>query len=172
MFEKETKILLDSARSLTNPEIHHYNAGTHPGVSWYIKTVIPVSGSNHINCQLFDIWKNIELKHEKLARIESTAIDWYGNVINGWGTVWLDRDIDVIIYTEEKTGQLSYRLTDYNSGLNESGKNLLTWFRDNLEQQGLITGEHSDKIHDVAAFLSTFTGKTKSMRNRNKIKVL
>lgn len=168
MFEKEVRSLLNSPRSLKNPEIHHYNLGSHPGVSWYIKTVIPISGRDWSENRMTLFWKTIELQHGNIVRISNVALDWYGNTIDGWGTVWLDRDVDIVVKMDESTGNVSHVLTDYNSGLNESGARLLEW----INQQGPTFLEELGKLQDVAAFLSTFTGKTKSTNKRKKIKVL
>lgn len=172
MFEQEAKLLLESLKRLRNPEIYHYNAGTHPGISWYIKTVIPAYDVDGEAKKVVDLWRDLSSLHENLVKINDVAFDWNGNRINGWQTVWIDHDIDVILGNPEGSGNFLYEIVDYDTGLNLAGKRAYKWIMDAWDGSNMLSRDLIDELKTISSFLSTFTGKTKILQNRKKIRVL
>lgn len=163
VLDVESIRLLDTIADKLNPEIHHYHRGSHPGASWYIKTVVPqahkLTGESR---SLADFWDQVASNHPDLILITDQAYDWDGIAISGWRTIWANNRID-IIWNRCPWDGFSYRIVDFNEGLNQSGLSLL----------GML-GQYRElgNIGEIAGFLSTYTTEKNSNSKRKNIRVL
>lgn len=172
MIYSELKAALDTIEGSTNPEIHHYRRGSHPGIKYYIKTILP--GPYIINKDTAPIWKfwnELSCVHPRLIKLIECAYDWEGNSINGWWTIWLENRID-IQWTFLKTSVIDYKIVEYEIGLKLSAETAV----DTLNS---ITNRHSEddhacyeKLKDISLFLSTYTSDDMAERKRKKFMVI
>jgi hypothetical protein len=146
-------------RTHRNPEIWHYSASLHPGVNWYIKTILPNHPANNNATDIVRFWHKLESLYPKQILITETAFDWNGNKIQFCNTIWLNKKIDIKIKIDD-LGKFDYDILDYDEGLHDSAKELLL-----LEP---LTPE----LLDAVEFLIRFTPDKKSKLLRSKLKVL
>jgi hypothetical protein len=164
--------ILEKISGLINPEIHHFNGGTHPGdVRWSIKTIIP--GELIINDQTKDIlilWQTILYYHPTKVSIIERAYDWNGNIIDGWWTVFLDQTIDIIV---TDYGTYEWDVVDFNTGMKVFASKQIDKLK-SLQHSGQIkSGEvYSDQMLDILEFLKTYTSDENSKLKRNNLRIL
>jgi hypothetical protein len=89
--EETTDGIVEFLKTAVHPEIHHFRAGSHPGLGWWLKTVFPHDDFY----QYGRSWEIFASIHPDLVCIGETAYDWTGNQILGWGSVWVADDHDV-----------------------------------------------------------------------------
>ena len=146
-----------------SPEITHFQKHTHPGNSWWIKTVVP------LDPKLVDLWDRIQNQMPTLVKIEPTAWDWYQNAIPSCQTVWLDQSIDIRIKQIRK--KLDFVVLPFEEGFNLLGKELC----EQLNKQNSLT-EPADpdwqNLLDVAQLMSNWTTDTQARARRQIFKVV
>jgi len=172
VLEREIQATLDTIQGSNNPEIHHYHYGTHPGVRFYIKTILPGPIIlNNDTYKIWKFWKDLEKKHSELIKLVKRAYDWQGNKLLGWWTIWLDQRIDIVWNYSADTG-FDYNMVDYEIGLKLSADKSLSWF------DALTNRLHPDdkvcyrQLEEVADFLKSYTSDELAKKNRKILKVL
>lgn len=173
MLDRELNAVISTIEAGRNPEIHHYNRGSHPGLGWYIKTVSP--GPDIITDETFMIhqfWKRVSGNHPRLVRLVDSAYDWSGTPIRGWWTVWLNDRIDVKWQYDPSDG-FDYHIVDYDQGLKSSAKNM----REIID--GLLRSRPTDdnsvsyeRLAEIVEFLRTYTTDQRSKQNRAKLRII
>ena len=172
MIDREIKATLDTIKGSKNPEIHHFNYGSHPGIKFYIKTILPgpiiLNDNTH---KIWKFWKDLSIQHSKLIILVERAYDWQGNRLRGWWTIWLNQKIDIIWSYSEENG-FDYNIVDYEIGLKHSADKSLSWF------DTLTDRHHPDDIlcyeqlEEVASFLKSYTSEKSANLHRTNLKVL
>jgi hypothetical protein len=147
--------LQDILSTRSNPEIKHYQAYTHPGVNWYIKTVLPDNRTDD-SAYLNKFWDRLEDLYPKIIRITDLAFDWNGNRIDYCRTIWLRKEVDIIVTFDN--GKLDYSLIDYDEGLNISAKNLIN--------------ETEGDLKKAMELIASFTPESVSDKKRKNFKVI
>ena len=172
MFETTLKDAIFLIKNKKNPEIHHYNLGMHPGINWYIKTIIPddTYDSDEIK-PIIHGWKKLENENKHLVRITDAAVDWDGNILPGWRTIWLNHQIDVDWKIEPTTLHMVYDIVEYDIGINNGGKLVEKWASKVNEMESLPK-QDTDFITDIFSFLSTFSSDKRSKINRKRLRIL
>jgi hypothetical protein len=168
----EIESALSTIEDCYNPEIHHYQHGTHPGIKWYIKTVLP--GPLILNSEtipLFDFWKSIERRHKGRVLLTDVAYNWSGIAVTNWWTIWLHEKIDISWSWSADSG-FGYQVIDHDIGLKNSGsliEALLSTTDDRLPIRSRISYA---KLLNIASFLKTYTSDQRSKQNRSKMRVI
>jgi hypothetical protein len=67
------------------PEITHYVMDSHPGINWYLKTVVPLQSDPPV----ITYWQQIAHMHDNLVQIQPIAYDWQGDAIPACASVWI-----------------------------------------------------------------------------------
>ena len=172
MLEREIRATLDTIQGSNNPEIHHYHRGSHPGVSFYIKTILPGPIIlNNNTYKIWKFWKELEKEHPELIKLVERAYDWQGNKLIGWWTIWLNQKVDIIWNYTDHTG-FSYKIVDYELGLKLSADKSLSWFdtlTDRLQPDDKVC---YSQLKEVADFLKSYTSDDLAKKNRTKLKVI
>lgn len=174
MIDQGLENTLHTIRDLKNPEIHHYHRGKHPGIKWYIKTIIP--GPKILNNDtyvLYNLWKHLESRWPKLIRLIECAYDWQGDSIPYWYTVWLNERIDVRISWNRNDG-FSWNIVDYEIGLNSSANDALE-----IIDNSLTAARHSqqstvcyNELCNILEYLKTWTSDKKAKTNRQNFRII
>ena len=154
---------------LKNPEIHHYNNGSHPGVSWYIKTIIPNATPDSAVYAISRFWEKLQELHPRLVKIGNSAYDWDGSKIDGWCTVWVNVRIDLSVSWSDNKG-FEYKIVDFDEGLKISAGKLLKWLENSSFPDG-CSAEYS-RLLEISSFLQTHTVEEKSRKKRSQLRVL
>lgn len=146
------------------PEITHYQRGEHPGVGWWLKTVVPTNSQSPI----YLAWDAIQQKHPRLVRMEPTAYDWFQTPIVNTSSVWINQKVDVTL--SETDNQFSYVLGDYDTSFNIWGVKLIQ----ELEQQKSPELDPHDwhKLCDVAYLMKSWTTDRQANNNRKGLKIV
>lgn len=156
-----------------NPEIHHYHHGSHPGISWYIKTVIPgPTVCNQNILVILDFWQKISSCNPSLIRLVDSAYDWDGVRLHGWWTVWLNVGIDVSWSWDESIG-FSYEIIEYHEGLRSSASRIRNWLNQASTTRHLSDDQiHYEKLNVIAGFLETYSSESESRAKRSRLQVI
>lgn len=172
MLDIEIESALNIIEDCYNPEIHHYQQGKHPGLKWYIKTVLP--GPSIIDREtrpLFDFWRSLENRHSKHVRLTESAYNWSGMIVPGWWTIWLDERIDISWSWSTERG-FDYQIIDHDLGLKNSGALIETLLSASDIRHPSHSGISYLRLLNIANFLKTFTSEKKSRENRSKIRIM
>ncbi len=78
------------------PEVTHYVNGDHPGISWYLKTVVPITSDP----PLLQYWEQIAAAHDNLVQIVNSAYDWQAHLIPNCVSVWIHTQNHVQLLVE------------------------------------------------------------------------
>lgn len=156
-----------------NPEIYHYQHGSHPGIKWYIKTIIPGTGIlNDDTYTLWTMWRHLSEHFSHLVKIVDIAYDWDGSLINQWWTIWLDQRIDVRVSWTRELG-FNWKLVDYEDGLKLSAIEISSivnnMCNNRLTEQELLKYK---QLSYILEFLKTYTTDKRSKENRKTLKVI
>jgi len=172
VIKQELKVALNTIEGSTNPEIYHFHRGSHPGIKYYIKTIMP--GPYILNDNTAPIWRfwtELSNVHPRLIKLVDIAYDWEGNVIAGWWTIWIENRIDIRWVYEENT-VVDYHLVEYDVGLKLSAE-------DAIETLDYISNRHTaddhacyEKLKEISVFLRTYTSDNIADRNRKKFTVV
>ena len=155
--------MLDAHR---NPEIHHYNQGTHPGINWCIKTVLPMKSHSDPSLHTFiDAWHQVAECSPSRVRIINEAYDWMAQPINGWNTVWIDRDHDVVVTCLDD--HVTFDFIDHDAGVRASVALIRATFSVNGYQADVL-----DRFENAVSALSTYSTQRKTKQNQNRIKAI
>lgn len=100
------------------PEITHYRQGHHPGVGWWLKTVVPNSDS----LDLLRLWMALSQKHSGLIAITSWAYDWQENVIANCSSIWIREGTDVDLRVKHQ--EYTYVIYPFDDATNSWGTRL------------------------------------------------
>ncbi len=173
MLSNEIEQTLHTITGSKNPEIYHYQRGSHPGVKWYIKTIIPGYGMlTDDSYPLWAMWRFLTEHYPHLIKIINSAYDWQGNLLTGWWTIWLDQRIDIRVKWSKEDG-FDWKLVDYEDGLKLSAEDISsmisTLFDDRHTEQETLQFKQLNYILD---FLRTYTTDKRSKENRKKLKVI
>ena len=127
---------IETLHAHVNPEVWHYQRGTHPGLGWHIKSVLP-NGTYHPAAEnLYDQWHRMAHRNPAAVRITPTALDWNGSVIQGFSTIWLADANDVA-----HTNWQGLLLINHSNGLVQARARLLGLIdaqRSILDQERLL----------------------------------
>jgi hypothetical protein len=169
VLDRELDNTLDTISGFKNPEIYHYQRGIHPGLHWYIKTIIPSTSLIEPNVKnICKMWEEVQIRLPILMTVTDTAIDWNDNVISGWKTIWLNNSIDI-----EITSNFDWKIVDYDIGLKHS----MVWISSLLDdmiasrQTNNISVSY-EKLQEIVNFLKTYTTDYRSKENRSKLRVI
>jgi len=172
VLDRELDSALTAIEDCYNPEIYHYQHGKHPGLKWYIKTILPSPRMlNDDTCVLFNFWKSVEARHMKHVCLTNVAYGWSGQPIPNWWTIWLDSKIDIVWSWSREHG-FDYELVDYNIGLNLSGNSLESAIEINDTRHTGSSAVSYEKCTNIANFLKTYTSDQRSRQKRSLMKVI
>jgi hypothetical protein len=172
VIDKTLDATLDIIYGTSNPEIHHYHKGSHPGIAFYIKTIMP--GPSILNEETYILWRSwcaIHEKHSQLIRLVDKAYDWQGATLPGWWTIWLDQRIDITWNFTIESG-FEFEIIDYADGLKISASKSLNWFNaiSNRHQTNDIVCY--DRIEEITEFLGTYTTDKSANEKRANLRVI
>lgn len=89
--------VMDVISNGTNPEFLHARNGSHPGIGWSIKTVIPKPRYAGIDSRgIIEGWSMMCALHPMLVTWSDDAYDWAGNHLEEWQTMWVRDGWDVL----------------------------------------------------------------------------
>lgn len=172
MINSDIHLSIDNIFGNVNPEIFHYQNGTHPGINYYIKTIIPCLQSDYSDLNDFCCaWETLKDTYPKLIKFVDIAIDWYGNRINGWKTIWIHQKIDIIWEYNSYTG-LEYQIIEYNDGLKSSAIKSLDWLAELTNRQLQNNKVCYEKLKEISEFLNKYTSDAEAIKLRSKLKVI
>lgn len=139
---------LEAISQLDNPEIWHVRCGTHPGIGWSIKTIIPSHNiAEDSLLRICDMWAVIAAMHPETVVITKQALDWNGSVITDWKTIWIRDDMDVLLsFNESKTPV--YEITSAQSGYRNTARTII----DNLTRQ-LANSSEPETVEELGVLL-------------------
>jgi len=168
----ELKAALDTIEGSTNPEIYHYRRGSHPGIKYYIKTILPGPYIlNENTAAIWKFWNELSCVHPRLIKLIDRAYDWEGELISGWWTIWLENRID-IQWNFLNNSIIDYKILEFEIGLKLSAETA-------IDTLTTITNRHTDedtacyeKLKDISVFLGTYTSDDMAERNRKKFMVI
>lgn len=172
MIINEFEKILTTITECKNPEIHHHQNGSHPGVRWYIKTIIPnIELITDDTYELWSMWKYLSEHFPNLIKITKVSYNWDGKNMPGWQTIWLDQRIDIRT-TWTKNDGFNWKMVDFDIGLQLSGIEIEQLFENNINNRlsNTNTAQYK-KIYRILEFLKTYT-IDKRKDNRKKIKVI
>jgi hypothetical protein len=157
--------LLDST---VPPEVTHYREGSHPGMGWWLKTVIPSDQT----CSVTKAWQTLAEKNQNMITLVEVAYNWHGQIINGATSIWLrnqqDVDLDMI------QGQWHYVIRPYDESVNVWGHRLADsikiWHKFNKTSASSNHGWH--KLKDVAKLLQNWTSNQQAQIKRKGFKLV
>jgi hypothetical protein len=150
------------------PEITHYQHGSHPGKTWWLKTVVPNSDTK---VNVFKVWKAIEKSHKKLVRLVPQAYDWHQTCIPHAHSVWVNHKVDVSLVQAENG--FTYQISDYDKSFNEWGEHLQLWLSSQAVPQSKENDPHDwHKLWHVTELVKTWTTDAQAKHNRGKIKIV
>jgi hypothetical protein len=155
-----------------NPEIHHYHRGSHPGSTWYIKTILP--GPTILNDDtyvLFACWSRLQASHPNLVFLGKQAYDWQGKTIPGWWTIWLDEKVDVIWSWSREDGFI-HEFVDFEIGLKASASLIQTMIIPDDSRLSSSRSASYSRLHEIAGFLGTYTTERQSRKKRANLRVI
>lgn len=174
MLDQGLENTLYTIKDLKNPEIHHYHRGKHPGIKWYIKTIMP--GPKILNNDtyvLYNLWKYLESRFPKLVKLVDCAYDWQGELIPSWYTIWLNEKIDIRVSWNRANG-FSWDIVEYDLGLNASAKDALE-----LMDNSFTAARHSkqstvcyNELCNILEYLKTWTSDKKAKANRQNLRII
>lgn len=174
MIISEIEQTLETIIGSTNPEIYHFQRGSHPGIKWYIKTIIPgyrlLTDDTYT---LWAMWRHLTEHFPNLVKITNIAYYWDGKSIPGWWTIWLDQKIDIRVSWSREAG-FDWKMVDYDIGLKMSAVEIealleTNYLNDRLSNLDVI---HYKQILYILEFLKTYTPDKRSKANRKKIRVI
>lgn len=172
MINRELKAALDTIEGSINPEIHHYRHGTHPGIKYYIKTILPGPYIlNESTAPIWKFWNELSRIHPRLIRLVEKAYDWEGSIIPGWWTIWLESRID-IQWNFVQNSEIDYKVVEYEIGLKLSAKNAMDTLNDISTRQTKDDNACYEKLEEISVFLGTYTSDDMAERNRRKFMVI
>lgn len=157
-----------------NPEIYHYNATTHPGIQWYIKTICP--SANLLTEQtrpIHKFWYNLQNIHPNLVKITDIAFLWDGSVFPNWNTIWLHEKID-IEWSITSNKEIDYKLIEFDIGLKLSAEKIEKLINEIITSDRLSNDSmlEYNSLLNITNFLKTHTSERRSKEKRNHIRVL
>ena len=172
MLDVNLQSVLDIIHDGTNPEIHHFRNGTHPGTRYYIKTIIP--GPRIINDDTYvfwQFWETITGRYPRIIKLVDRAYDWQGNIIEHWWTIWIEERVD-ILWSWSRTNGIDFHLIDYDLGLKYSGTNALELFAGSVDRLSPEDQLCFDQLAEIAEFLKSWTSDMRAEQNRKKLTVI
>lgn len=167
MLDHDLSNALKTITDSRNPEIHHYHRGLHPGLGWYIKTIVPGPSDNKDIDALHYEWRDFQITNRNMVRLSHHAYDWSGCQIHGWWTVWLHESIDVI-WRMADDGKMRFSMVSFNHGLNLSAELIKQWLRSTAPDD---TRSHGN-LEEIAEFLRTYTSEPVSRENRKRMRII
>lgn len=173
MIVNELEETLDTILGSKNPEIHHHQNGSHPGIKWYIKTIIPsYELLNNDTYQLWILWKYLSEHFPNLIKITNIAYNWNGDLIPRWWTIWLDQKIDIRVNWSNENG-FTWKMVDFDIGLKISAYEIEQLFENNFNDRlSNIDKAHYKQLHYILEFLRTYTNDKRSKDNRKHLRVI
>lgn len=172
MLRRDLKGVLDTVQLGTNPEIYHFRRGSHPGLKYYIKTIIP--GPRIINDDTYvfwQFWETLATKYPRIVKLVDQAYDWHGDIILGWQTIWLEERID-ISWSWSRTEGIDFHLIDYDIGIKNSGKKIIDSLDSDLDRLSPEDQLCFDQIKEITDFLQSYTTDRLAELNRKNFKVI
>lgn len=149
-----------------NPEIHHYNQGTHPGINWCIKTVLPMKSHSDPSLHAFiDTWHRLAADFPSRVRIIDEACDWMAQPIKGWNTVWIDQDHDVVVTCLD--GHVTLDFIDHERGVRASADLIRSTFSVDGCQADIL-----ERFENAVSALSTYSTQRQTKQNQTRIKAI
>jgi hypothetical protein len=148
-------------------EISHFRNKTHPGVGWWLKTVIP---NRMVEPELFGFWKVISNRVPYLVRIVDQAWDWNGEVIQGGASIWVKTGKDVAL--EFKDDELGYAVQDYGDSMNAWGTILSQILVENHDLDDPDQDSNLKNIQAITDFMSKWTTDSQAANRRKNFKVV
>jgi hypothetical protein len=149
------------------PEICHYRQGHHPGVGWWLKTVVP----NSDPIELLKVWQALAAKHHGLISISAWAYDWQEALIPNCSTIWIRDGADIELRCQDL--DITYVIYPFDDATNSWGNRL----RRQLNAYRLRSPKNFDKHswHNLAAvahLLKHWTTERQAHVNRKGWKVV
>lgn len=167
MLDQELSNALKTITDSRNPEIHHYHRGVHPGLGWYIKTIVPGPSDDVVINTLHYEWRDFQIKHRSMVRLTHHAYDWSGARISEWWTVWLQESMDVAWSCDEE-GKVRFSMLPFDRGLNLSAGTIREWL---VANPTCDTNGH-EKLADITEYLRTYTSEKTSRETRKRMRII
>ena len=105
--------VVDILKSRPNPEVTHYHHGSLPGLSWYLKTLVP-----NLDCPtpesrpIVTLIQRMTRRYPDKILVVRSAFNWNQELLGQFNSLWIRDGYDVAITSHN--GSLSYRLVKQN----------------------------------------------------------
>lgn len=166
--------VLDVIKNGTNPEIWHVRNGTHPGIGWNIKTVIPKSQfCTDDNKYIILSWLKLCVDFVMTVTWTDAAYDWNGNLLPEWQTIWVKDGFDVVPKDPAITGINSLKLITSTNGVEPAIESVIDNLRDQLVQSNNKADiDELTELLDIAETMLLQTSESDIIARRKNIKVI
>jgi len=156
-----------------HPEITHYQKSNHPGIGWYLKTIIPtIDVASFDSLEIYNYMVEISNHYPSLLCITPQAYNWKQETIPNWHTVWIRDGMDLHI-TIDSMGCITHEIDEYQVGVKHHTHVLWQEISNlNLDNFSEQQKEHLEKIADVIQFLHTYTDEATSKLARKNFRVI
>lgn len=149
------------------PEISHYQYGHHPGLGWWLKTVVPQNDP----IGLLKIWIAITDHHPGLVLISDQAYDWYGQTIQNCCSIWIKENTDIDLAVCDNN--IKYVIYPFDDATNRWGNRLRT----KLVAYGKNKSDNFDKdnwhkLLEIASLLKQWTTNRQAQVKRKSWKIV
>lgn len=166
--------VLGVIRDGTNPEIWHMRNGTHPGVGWSIKTVIPRPQTAGIDSRgIITGWSMICARYPMSVTWTDDSYDWAGNHLPEWQTMWVRDGFDVVSDEVLDDGTTVYTLIKAEDASERAVAAIIDQLRDQLAASTSeeLTQELAELL-EVAEAMVTKTSDVESKAKRKRLRVV
>ena len=161
----------DVLKDKVNPEITHYQNGQHPGLGWYLKTIIPCN--NNGDCEINLAVNRLKMFHSHVVCTTPVAYNWEQAAIVGWHSLWI-RDGRDIRFTHTGEGKINFEIWDQRELLMHEAEFYNIMIKDqmvkNKHNKNLV--QDLKQLDQIASFLQNYSSDKTAKEQRSKFKVI
>lgn len=153
--------LCEHLPGLIPPEVTHYQNNTHPGMGWYLHTVIPHSVDHVIN----QTWQHVIRSHPAWVCTMPTAYDWLADVIPHSCSVWFRSPH--YVHVLKVWPDCAYEIWSQDQAFNYWGTQIAGWAQSE--------NSHAPDIHKlmhVTQFMQTHVSAHQAAHKRSQFRVI
>lgn len=162
----------ETINDLPNPEQWHAKLSTHPGAEWNIKTIIPNHSIAETNVvRICDLWMMLHQLHPELVTITDKAVDWHGNLINGWQTIWTKDGWDIRI-KHKGNGLPTYEIVPFQESSKLIAKDVLDMIPEQLAQSNESDRQGLEILTEICDTIVSQVSELDSQMMRKNLKVI
>jgi hypothetical protein len=150
------------------PEVSHFRNNSHPGIKWWLKTVVP---NRNIDELLYEVWQQISTRIPSTVRLVNMAFDWHGNIIQDGVSIWICANKDVVLEYRED-GLFDYSIEDSGDTFNAWGIVLNRFLEENHNMSEEPENSPLREIQEILEFMAGATTETQAKERRTGFKVI